>query len=310
LYEQISRNRVKTYFIIAFFLIFIGAIGYFIGIYIDYRYQVSDNFSILIMLFALIIAVITSFASYYNSDKIVLGLTRAKPVTRDEDPRVYFIVEGLSIAAGIPMPRIYVIEDNALNAFATGRNPEKGVIVFTRGLIDNLNDQELKGVAAHELSHIKNYDILLGTIIVVLVGMITIISNILLRSFFFGGRRRSSRSSGGVLSLVLLIIGVILILLSPLIATIIRLAISRNREFLADSSGALITRYPAGLASALKKISAQSEVKTANNATAHLFISNPVGKKTAGILKNLFNTHPPVEERIKRLEQMSLGIGL
>ena len=310
MYEQISRNRVKTYFIIAFFLIFIGAIGYFIGIYIDYRYQVSDNFSILIMLFALIIAVITSFASYYNSDKIVLGLTRAKPVTRDEDPRVYFIVEGLSIAAGIPMPRIYVIEDNALNAFATGRNPEKGVIVFTRGLIDNLNDQELKGVAAHELSHIKNYDILLGTIIVVLVGMITIISNILLRSFFFGGRRRSSRSSGGVLSLVLLIIGVILILLSPLIATIIRLAISRNREFLADSSGALITRYPAGLASALKKISAQSEVKTANNATAHLFISNPVGKKTAGILKNLFNTHPPVEERIKRLEQMSLGIGL
>jgi heat shock protein HtpX len=310
LYEQISKNRVKTYFIIAFFLIFIGAIGYFIGIYIDYRYQVSDNFSILIMLFALIIAVITSFASYYNSDKIVLGLTRAKPVTRDEDPRVYFIVEGLSIAAGIPMPRIYVIEDNALNAFATGRNPEKGVIVFTRGLIDNLNDQELKGVAAHELSHIKNYDILLGTIIVVLVGMITIISNILLRSFFFGGRRRSSRSSGGVLSLVLLIIGVILILLSPLIATIIRLAISRNREFLADSSGALITRYPAGLASALKKISAQSEVKTANNATAHLFISNPVGKKTAGILKNLFNTHPPVEERIKRLEQMSLGIGL
>ncbi|MDD3776360.1 MAG: M48 family metallopeptidase [Actinomycetota bacterium] len=310
MYEQISKNRVKTYFIIAFFLIFIGAIGYFIGIYIDYRYQVSDNFSILIMLFALIIAVITSFASYYNSDKIVLGLTRAKPVTRDEDPRVYFIVEGLSIAAGIPMPRIYVIEDNALNAFATGRNPEKGVIVFTRGLIDNLNDQELKGVAAHELSHIKNYDILLGTIIVVLVGMITIISNILLRSFFFGGRRRSSRSSGGVLSLVLLIIGVILILLSPLIATIIRLAISRNREFLADSSGALITRYPAGLASALKKISAQSEVKTANNATAHLFISNPVGKKTAGILKNLFNTHPPVEERIKRLEQMSLGIGL
>ncbi|MCG9478863.1 MAG: M48 family metallopeptidase [Actinomycetia bacterium] len=310
MYEEISKNRVKTYFIIAFFLAFVAAIGYFIGIYIDYRYQVSSTYSVIIMVFALIIAVIISFASYYNSDKIVLGLTRAKPITREENPRVYYIVEGLSIAAGMPRPKIYVIDDSALNAFATGRNPEKSVIVFTRGLIENLDDQELKGVAAHELSHIKNYDILLGTIIVVLVGMITIISNILLRSFFFGGRRRSSRSSGGVLSLVLVAVGVILILLSPLIATIIRLAVSRNREYLADSSGAMLTRYPAGLASALRKISVQSKVKTANNATAHLFISNPVGKKTAGFFKNLFNTHPPVEERIKRLEQMSLGVGV
>jgi len=311
LYEHISRNRVKTYLIIAGFLVFIAAIGYFVGLYLDYRYGVSGGYSILLLVFALIIALIISFASYYNSDKIVLSLTRARPVSREENPRVYYIVEGLSIAAGIPMPKIYMIDDGGMNAFATGRNPEKGVIVFTRGLIENLNDQELKGVAAHELSHIKNYDILLGTVIVVMVGMITIVSNILLRSFIFGGRRRSSRSSGGgLLSLILLVVGIILILLSPLIATVIRFAVSRNREYVADSSGALITRYPAGLASALEKIKLHSEVRTANNATAHLFISNPVGKTNATVFKNLFNTHPPVEERIKRLKQMSLGVGV
>lgn len=310
MYENIRKNRVKTYFIIAGFLVFIAAIGYFVGLYLDYRYGLSGNYSIVLLIFAFIIAVLLSFASYYNSDKIVLKLTNAKPLSRDDSPRVYYIVEGLSIAAGIPMPKIYVIEDAGMNAFATGRNPSKGVIVLTRGLIENLNDEELKGVVSHELSHIKNYDILLGTVIVVLVGMITIISNLMLRTFIFGGRRRSSKRSGGILSLVLLVIGIILILLSPLIATIIRFAVSRNREFLADSNGALITRYPAGLASALRKISDNSAVKTANNATAHLFISNPIGKKTKSLLKNLFNTHPPTEERIKRLEEMSLGVGV
>ncbi|MFO7929748.1 MAG: M48 family metalloprotease [Candidatus Humimicrobiaceae bacterium] len=310
MYEQISKNRIKTYFIMAGFLAFIAAIGYFIGIYLDYRYGVSGNYSILLLVFALIIAILASFASYYNSDKIVLKLTRAKPLSREENPRVYYMVEGLSIAAGIPMPKIYVIEDGGMNAFATGRNPSKGVIVFTRGLIENLNDQELKGVAAHELSHIKNYDILLGTVIVVLVGMVTIASNLMLRSFIFGGRRRSSRNSGGPLAIILLVVGIILILLSPLIAAVIRFAVSRKREFLADSNGALITRYPAGLASALRKINKNSAVKTANNATAHLFISNPIGKKAKSLFNNLFNTHPPAEERIKRLEEMSLGVGV
>ncbi len=304
------KNRMKTYFIIGGFLIFIAAIGYFVGLYLDYRYGVSSNYSIAILIFAFILAVLFSFASYYNSDKIVLKLTRARPLSRDDNPRVYYIVEGLSISAGIPMPKIYVIEDRGMNAFATGRNPSKGVIVLTKGLIENLNDEELKGVVSHELSHIKNYDILLGTIIVVFVGMITIISNLMLRTFIFGGRRRSNNRSGGILSIILLVIGIILILLSPLIATIIRFAVSRNREFLADSNGALITRYPAGLASALRKISNNSAVKTANNATAHLFISNPIGKKTKSLLKNLFNTHPPTEERIKRLEEMSLGVGV
>ncbi len=199
-----------------------------------------------------------------------------------------------------------------MNAFATGRNPQKGVVVFTQGLLDKLNDEELKGVIAHELSHIKNYDILLGTIVVVMVGMISIISHIMLRSMIFGGsgRRRTSRSSGGgILSLILLVGGILLVLLAPVIATIIRLAISRNREFLADSTGALVSRYPAGLANALRKISAHSEVKTANSATAHLFIANPIGKKSRVMFKSLFNTHPPTEERIRRLENMSLGVG-
>ncbi|MGM0365735.1 MAG: M48 family metallopeptidase [Actinomycetota bacterium] len=311
MYEHISRNRVKTYFIIAGFLVFIAAIGYFVGLYLDYRYGVSGEYSIILLVFALVIALIMSFASYYNSDKIVLSLTRARPLSREENPRVYYMVEGLCIAAGMPMPKIYVIDDGGMNAFATGRNPEKGVIVFTRGLLENLDDQELKGVIAHELSHIKNYDILLGTVIVVLVGMISIVSNILLRSFIFGPRRRSSRSSGGgLISLILMVVGIVLILLSPLIATIIRFAVSRNREYLADSTGSLITRYPAGLASALEKIKNHSEVRTANNATAHLFISNPIGKKNAAMFKSLFNTHPPVEDRIKKLKEMSLGVGV
>jgi len=312
MYENIARNRTKTALIITGFIIFITVVGFAVGYYIDWRYGVNNAYSILIMVFALILAIIMSFASYYYSDRIVLSLTRATPLSREQDPRVYYAVEGLSIAAGIPMPKIYVIEDVGMNAFATGRNPQKGVVVFTKGLIDKLNDEELKGVISHELSHIKNYDILLGTIVVVMVGMISIISNIMLRSMIFGGsgRRRTSRSSGGgILTLILLVGGMLLILLAPVIATVIRLAISRNREYLADSTGALVSRYPAGLANALRKISENSEVKTANSATAHLFIANPIGKKSRVMFKSLFNTHPPTEERIRRLENMSLGVG-
>jgi heat shock protein HtpX len=243
----------------------------------------------------------------------VLSLTGAMPLSRSENPRIYYAVEGLAIAAGLPMPGIYVIRDSGMNAFATGRNPKNSIIVFTQGLLDNLNDEELKGVISHELSHIKNYDILLGTIIVVLVGMLSILSNIMFRSMIFGGagRRRSSRGSGGsLLSIILLVVGILLILLSPLIATLIRLAVSRNREYLADSTGALISRYPAGLANALRKISGHSEVRTASSATAHLFIANPIGSKSKIAFKSLFNTHPPTEERIRRLENMSLGVGV
>lgn len=312
MYEHIAKNKAKTVLIIIGFIFFISIIGYFIGIYIDYRYGMSSNFSIVIMVIALIIAIIVSFTSYFYSDRIVIALSRARPLTRAEDPRVYYAVEGLSLAAGVLRPKIYMIDDPGMNAFATGRNPSKGVIVFTRGLLEKLNDEELKGVISHELAHIKNYDILLGTIIVVLVGMISIISNIMLRSMFFGGRgRRSTKGSGGgILALVLFIAGIVLILLSPLIALLIKLAVSRNREFLADSTGALISRYPAGLANALKKIDKYSEVGTASSATAHLFIANPLGKKTGIAFKNLFNTHPPAAERIRRLGEMSLGVGL
>ena len=313
MYENIASNRRRTAFIIVLFIIFIAALGFAIGIYFDYRYGVSGAYSIMLMIFALVFAVIVSFASYYYSDKLVLQMTKAYPLIREQDTRVYYIVEGLSIAAGLPMPKIYVIEESGMNAFTTGRNPSNSVLVLTRGIMNNLNDEELKGVVAHELSHVKNYDILLGTIIVVLVGMVTIISNIMFRSFIFGGGRRSSssRNSGGeILNLIFLAIGLLLIILSPLIATVIRFAISRQREYLADSNGALITRYPAGLASALRKISSYSEVSTANNATAHMFISNPFGKNTKVMFSSLFNTHPPIEERVRRLEKMSLGIGV
>ena len=310
MYEHIAKNRAKTILIIIGFVFFLSLIGYFTGMYFDYRYGAGSTYSTALMVFALTLALFASFGSYYFSDRMVLSMTGAKPISRDDDPRLYYMVEGLSIAAGLPMPAIYVIYDQGMNAFATGRNPKKGVIVFTRGLLDKLNDEELKGVISHELAHIKNYDILLGTIIVVLVGMISIIANIMARLFLFGGRRkRSGRSSGGgIIMIVLLVIGIVFIIISPVVAMIIRMALSRNREYLADSTGALISRYPPGLASALKKISGHSEVRTASSATAHLFISSPLGKKSRVMFKSLFNSHPPIEERIKRLNKMSLGV--
>jgi len=310
MYEHIAKNRAKTILIIIGFVFFLSLIGYFVGMYFDYRYGMGTIYSVALMLIALVIALFASFGSYYFSDRIVLSMTGARPVSREDDPRLYYMVEGLSIAAGLPIPAIYIIHDQGMNAFATGRNPKKGVIVFTSGLLKTLNDEELKGVISHELAHIKNYDILLGTIIVVMVGIVSIIANIMTRLLFFGGRgRRSTKGSGGgIITIVVLVIGVLFIIVSPIVAVVIRMAISRNREYLADSTGALISRYPPGLASALKKISRHSEVKTASSATAHLFISNPLGKKSRVMFKNLFNTHPPVKERIERLNEMSLGV--
>jgi len=310
MYEHIAKNRAKTILIIIGFVFFLSLIGYFVGMYFDYRYGMGTAYSVALMVIALIIALFASFGSYYFSDRIVLSMTGARPVSREDDPRLYYMVEGLSIAAGLPMPAIYIIYDHGMNAFATGRNPKKGVIVFTRGLLESLNDEELKGVISHELAHIKNYDILLGTIIVVLVGIVSIIANIMTRLLFFGGRgRRSTKGSGGgIIMIVVLAVGVLFIIVSPVVAMIIRMAISRNREYLADSTGALISRYPPGLASALRKISSNSEVKTASSATAHLFISNPLGEKSRVMFKSLFNSHPPVKERIERLNEMSLGV--
>jgi heat shock protein HtpX len=281
LYTHQSENITKTWLLITAFLGLIIGVGYILSI-------VFNNAAILI--FSSIFAIGTSIWSYWFSDKMVLKLTNAKKVSRENFKELYEIVDNLAITAGLPTPKIYVIDDMALNAFATGRNPEHGVIVFTRGLLERLNKEEIRGVAAHEMAHIGNRDILIGTIAVIFTSIISMVSHFM---FFSGG---DSRDRGGLG----LIIGIVLIILAPLVATILRLAISRKREFLADASGAMLTRYPEGLASALEKISADARpVHSATDTTAHLFIANPL-KGTKKISK-FFMTHPPVEERIARL---------
>jgi heat shock protein HtpX len=237
-----------------------------------------------------------NITSYWYSDKIALSINHAKQIKKENNPELWNIVENLSITAGLPMPKLYIIDDPAPNAFATGRNKEHAVVAVTTGLLGILEKNELEGVIAHELSHIGNRDILLSTVVVVLVGFISIIANMFMRSLFFsGGRSSDDNKSGGLL----MIVGIVLAILAPIFATLIQLAISRKREFLADASGALLTRYPDGLANALVKISKyQRPMKYANEATAHLFIANPFSLKKA---KGLFSTHPPVEARVKAL---------
>lgn len=270
----------------AVFLSLIVGIGYFISYYYN-----NEG----ILYFAVIFSVLMNIAGYWYSDKIVLSISGAKEAKREEYFDLYNTVQNLSITAGLPMPKVFVIQDASPNAFATGRDKNHATVCVTSGLLEILNKSELEGVIAHELSHIGNRDILLSTVVVVLVGFVSILANIFTRGMFFG--KRDEERGGGILQ----IIGIIFIILSPIAATLIQLAISRKREFLADASGALLTRYPEGLASALRKISdANIPMKNPNTATAHLFIANPfgnIGKKAS----NLFSTHPPVEERIKAL---------
>ena len=298
MYEQISSNKRKSIFLIFFFLILIGALVWIFG-------QITALGSLAIVP-AVGIALIMTWGSYYYSDKIVLAVSRAKPVTKAEYPYLYNVVEGLAIAAGLPKPRCYVIDDTAPNAFASGRNPEKAVVVVTKGLLEKLNRAELEGVIAHEMAHIKNYDIRIQTLAVVMVGVIVLLSDWIMRTFLWGGRRRRSSKEGGNIGTILVIVALVLAILSPLIAQLLKLAISRKREFLADANGALLTRYPPGLASALKKLSADKEpLEAANKATAHLYIVNPLKdvKRGKGMAK-FFSTHPPVEARIAALEKM------
>jgi heat shock protein HtpX len=254
------------------------------------------------------VAMGTAAVGYYASDKIVLGISKARPVTKDEFPYLYNVVEGLAIAAGVPAPKCYVIDDTAPNAFATGRKPETAVICVTTGILQKLNRVELEGVIAHEMSHIKNYDIRLQTLVVVMAGVVALLSDWMLRSFWWGGGRRRGRGKGGAGGAegILVLVGLGLAVLAPIFATVIQLAISRKREFLADASGAMLTRYPAGLASALRKISADTEpLEAANKATAHLYIVSPLKNiKGGGGVNRLFSTHPPIEERIAALEKM------
>lgn len=295
IYNQADKNVRLTWLYITGFLLFVIAVGYvFAG--------AMNNSAILVV--AVFFSVIMSFASYWWSDKIVLAMSGAKAVTHENAKEIYHLVENLSITAGLPVPKIYIIQDSSPNAFATGRNPEHAVICLTTGIIEKLDKPELEGVIAHEMSHIGNRDILLSTVIVVLVGFVALLADFFRRWSFFGGGRRSSDREEGQLGAILLIAGIILSILAPLAAMLIQLAISRKREFLADADGALLTRYPEGLAKALEKISADPiPMQHANRATAHLFIANPFkGQK----ISNLFQTHPSIAERVKRLRGMDM----
>ena len=293
LYTHQDENIWKTWFLMALFLCVVIAIGWY------FSYALGNQY---ILYGAVIFSVLMNVFSYWYSDKIVLTMSGANPVAREENRELYNIIENLSITAGLPVPKIYIITDPAPNAFATGRDKEHAVVAVTTGILQILNKNELEGVIAHELSHIGNRDILLSTIVVVLVGFVALLSDFFIRmSFYGGGHNRNNRASG-----VIMIIGFILAILSPIIATLIKLAISRKREFLADVSGALLTRYPEGLASALTKIGTYSRpMIRANNATAHLFIANPFGG-TGKKISNLFMTHPPTEDRVRALRDIEI----
>jgi heat shock protein HtpX len=299
MYEQISRNKWKSIALVGFFMAFIFVLTWF------FEYVTGWGKGGLVL--AVVVSMTMAVVGYYASDKIVLTISRARPATKDEFPYLYNVVEGLAIAAGLPAPRCYVIDDTAPNAFAAGRKPETAVICVTTGILEKLNRVELEGVIAHEMSHIKNFDVRLQTLVVVMAGIVALLSDWMLRSFMWGGGRRRggrSRSGSGGAGGILTLVGLALAVLSPFIATIIHLAVSRKREFLADASGAMLTRYPAGLASALRKISADTEpLEAANKATAHLYIVNPL-KNIKGGVNKLFSTHPPIEERIAALEKM------
>lgn len=298
MYEQIARNKWKSAALVLFFVAFIFGL--------TWVFEQVTGWGKGGLVLALAVSMLMAAGGYFASDKIVLAISRARPVTKEEFPYLYNVVEGLTIAAGIPAPRCYVIEDTAPNAFATGRDPKHAVICVTTGILQKLNRVELEGVVAHEMSHIKNYDIRLQTVVVVMAGVVALLSDWILRSFLWGGGRRRSRDdrgSGGA-GAILIVVGLVLAVMAPFFATIIQLAISRKREFLADASGAMLTRYPAGLASALRKISADTEpLEAANKATAHLYIVNPL-KDIKGAVNKLFSTHPPIEERVAALEKM------
>lgn len=298
MYEQIARNKWRSIFLVLGVLVLAAGIGYLFG----YLFQ-AGPFGLVV---ALGIAAIGSWSSYMYGDKLVLRVSRARPASREEYPKLSNIVEGLCIAAGMPVPAIYVIPEEAPNAFATGRNPEHASIAVTEGLLKTLNRVELEGVIAHELSHVKNRDILVGTLTATLVGVVVLLAGWMRWGMFWGGGRGRDRSGGGG-NPIILIIALVAMILAPLAAQLIRFAVSRRREYLADADGALLTRYPPGLASALRKIAGSpNTMRAANDATAHLWFSQPsraVGEGHSRV-ERLFSTHPPIEERIKALQEM------
>jgi len=295
IYNAVGANKRKTYFIIILFILFITTVGYIYG-------KASGAQAGSYAIIALIFAIFSSVGSFFFSDKMVLATTGAQQIKKSDNPELFNIIENLTIASGIPMPDVYIIKDPAPNAFATGRDPEHSVVAVTTGILNRLNKSELEGVIAHELSHVKNYDIRVMAIVAILVGFVAILADLFMRSMWFRGSDNDNNKGNGIF----LLLGIVFAILSPIVATLIQLAVSRKREFLADASGALLTRYPEGLASALEKISSDPQpMRSASTATAHLFIVNPFKEKTAGAwLTSLFNTHPPVAERIKILRGM------
>lgn len=299
MYSQIAENKRKTIYLLIGFVFFIALLGWVIA-------NATGNPGY--MTFLIIFAVSYALIGYFASAKIALTLSKAKPVDKKDVPELYRIVENLAITAGMPTPKIYLVNDPSPNAFATGRDPNHAVVAVTSGLLEIMDKSELEGVIAHELSHVGNYDIRLMSIVVVLVSIVAIISDMFLRwSFFFGGDSDENNEGNGVFA----IIAIVAALLAPLIAMLVQLAISRKREYLADASGALLTRYPEGLASALEKI-AQAGIpsKTASTATAHLYLTNPFkGKKNRqSRMIGLFSTHPPIEDRINKLKEMEIKV--
>jgi heat shock protein HtpX len=301
-YEQIASNKRRSILLVLGALVLLGAVGYAIG-------QIYASDGPVGLVIALVIAGFMSIGSYRYGDRVVLASARAREVTAEQEPRLHNVVEGLAIAAGTPKPRVYIVPEQAPNAFATGRDPDHSSIAVTQGLLDTMNRVELEGVIGHEMSHVVDRDILLGTIVATLVGAVVLISEFFMRSWFWGGLggRRGDDRGGGTAGAVLLAVGFVLLILAPIFGQLIRFAVSRQREYLADAQGALLTRYPPGLASALKKIEGSpTAMRSANNATAHLWLNQPsrVEGDKMGTLEKLFNTHPPIADRIKRLEEM------
>ncbi len=301
MYEEIAQNRRRTVLLMLGAVVFLGAVGYAVGYYF--------NSGPAGLIFAAGLAIALSIGSYFAGDRVVLASARAKEVTPEQEPRLHNVVEGLAIAAGVPKPRVYVVPETAPNAFATGRNPEHSSIAVTQGLLDIMNRVELEGVIGHELSHVVDRDILVGTVVATLVGAAVLMSEFFMRSWLWGGfrGRRGNDSNGGGLELVIFALGFVLLVIAPIAGQIIKLAVSRNREYLADAQGALLTRYPPGLVAALKKIEAAPHaMHAANNATAHLWLDQPsrVPGEGTSAMEKLFSTHPPIAERIRRLEEM------
>ncbi|MEX2398803.1 MAG: M48 family metalloprotease [Candidatus Saccharimonadales bacterium] len=292
MYSAINKNKIKTVVIIAAFIAVISAIGAVFSYTLD-----SPSIFIPVLIFAIVYSVV----GYFASAKMAIAMTGAKEVTKKEAPRLYRTVENLTITAGMPMPKVYIVNDPAPNAFATGRDPYHGVVAATTGLLEILDDNELEGVMAHEISHVQNYDIRVNSIVIALVTVVALLSDFLLRIGFWGGGNR-----GGGVNAIALGLAIAAAIIAPIIAVMLQMAVSRKREFLADASGSLLTRYPDGLASALRKIESYARpMKKANDATAHLFISNPFGKEKRGkAIRKLFSTHPPTDARVQQLQKM------